>query len=391
MRVSISRAKGDTFLASVSKDASHLSTKKRLCESGSSAFAGSYSADTSLMRLLPIFKAAVSRLLRGIGKAPSCRAGVVSIGPCRPAVLARTMEDRRLLSRDSANFFDSGSIVYAPCSVMETGWGLGPDLMCERYSGKSILPYMATKKKQMSLLGKFLSKRILFGDALKEYSSRISSLRNLDKVESLASLANSRLVEHQGAAMKLQSYLARIFEVYDNTTAEEAEVYHARKMASVGNSSAPMRRWAEQRAGAEINKDLKQVRGVGGRRSPSFARRPEYSPNVDVKKRAGSPTRKFEVGAGDDKLYIRMWAKNLFFNLIFFFSFLPSRFRTPLPHPTPKECTRSRTPPPGSCSCSACRSSTSPRRSTRADCEGEAKREGGGGGVAKEGVMSMTS
>ena len=104
--------------------------------------------------------------------------------------------------------------------------------------------------------------------------------------------------------MRLQAYLAGIFEIYDNTTAEEAEVYHARKMAEVGSASEPMRRWAEQRARSEAGKDLKQVKG--GRRSPSFARRAEYADKVDVKRRAGSPTRKFEVGAlgaGDDKLY----------------------------------------------------------------------------------------
>ncbi|GMH49933.1 hypothetical protein TL16_g00654 [Triparma laevis f. inornata] len=174
-----------------------------------------------------------------------------------------------------------------------------PDLMGETHVGKSMLPYLVTKKKQMTLLSKFLGKRILFGENLKEYSDRVKNLNNLDKVESLAKLANSKLVEHQGAAMKLQKYLDEIFETVDREMSEEAETYHALKMKEMGNASKPMLKWAEQRGGEEFmyTKDVRS-------KSPlAFARLGEHSSNVDVTRRKGSPPRKFEVGAGDDRLF----------------------------------------------------------------------------------------
>ncbi|GMH87877.1 hypothetical protein TrVE_jg6831 [Triparma verrucosa] len=197
-----------------------------------------------------------------------------------------------------------GSAIPAPGGVKRVKGGAPrlkhtPDLMAESHAGKSILPYLATKRKQMSLLAKFLSKRILFGENLKEYSDRIKNLSNLDKVESLAKLANSKLVEHQGAALKLQKYLDEIFDTVDREMSEEAETYHALKMKEMGNASKPMLRWAETRT----NEDFENTKDVRAKSPLPFARLGEHSGNVDVTRRKGSPPRKFEVGAGDDRLF----------------------------------------------------------------------------------------
>lgn len=49
-----------------------------------------------------------------------------------------------------------------------------PNLMDEKYGVVSMLPYIIGKKKQMKILSKFLSKRILFGSKLKDYSEKVS-------------------------------------------------------------------------------------------------------------------------------------------------------------------------------------------------------------------------
>ncbi|GMI25367.1 hypothetical protein TeGR_g5021 [Tetraparma gracilis] len=165
-----------------------------------------------------------------------------------------------------------------------------PDLCSEKNAGKSILPYLVTKKKQVQVLAKFLEKRVLFGDNLTNYKEEVKSLHNLGKIETFAENLNDKLVWHQGRALMIQESLNHILANAKGSEDKATELYHAAKMVNVDVGREEMLNWAATYGESDR---LEKAVGLGRKGAVGFASKGEYLGSMA---RTSSPPRKFEVG-----------------------------------------------------------------------------------------------